>query len=76
MRTFLDFDPEKIPRLGETANCNYKGVAVNCGPHGLPPGRCYLYRNNGDGTFTDVGKRVWITKIPLSYCMTTVVANR
>ena len=27
-----------------------------CGPLGLPKAQHYLYRNNGDGTFTDVSK--------------------
>ncbi len=44
------------PCPGENVNCNWKGVPVECGPRGLPTGRHSLYRNNGDGTFTDVSE--------------------
>jgi len=50
---YLNFDPNVIPRAGTNAGCNYKGVQINCGPRGLPPEPHSLYRNNGDGTFTD-----------------------
>jgi len=73
--TYLDFDPEKIPKPGENANCNWKGIPVNCGPRGLPPGRCYLYRNNGDGTFTDVSEPAGIAAARGNYCMTAVAAD-
>jgi len=73
---YIDFDPDKIPRPGENSNCKWKGVAVNCGPKGLPPGRCFLYRNNGDGTFTDVSEKAGITaKSSRAYCMTAVAAD-
>jgi enediyne biosynthesis protein E4 len=34
--------------------CHYRGVRVMCGPRGLKGARDFLFRNNGDGTFTDV----------------------
>jgi hypothetical protein len=73
--TYLNFDLEKTPKPGENSNCNWKGVPVNCGPRGLTPGRCYLYRNNGDGTFTDVSEASGIAKAPGSYSMTAVAAD-
>jgi len=36
--------------------CDWKGLAVFCGPRGLRGEPDILYRNNGDGTFTDVTK--------------------
>ena len=73
--TYLDFDAAHVAKPGENANCNWKGIPVNCGPRGLPPGRLYFYRNNGDGTFTDVSERSGIAKAKGSYCMTTVAAD-
>ena len=36
------------------AYCVYRGLPVMCGPRGLKGTRDYLFRNNSDGTFTDV----------------------
>jgi hypothetical protein len=48
---------------------------VNCGPRGLPPGGCALYRNNGDGTFTDVTRQSAVGQAKGSYPMTAVAAD-
>jgi enediyne biosynthesis protein E4 len=73
--TYVDFHPEQTPKPGENPNCNWKGIEVNCGPRGLPPGRVYLYRNNGDGTFTDVSEQSGVAKLSGSYCMTVTCAD-
>ncbi len=73
--TYVDFDPKKVPKPGQNANCNWKGVPTNCGPRGLPPGRVYLYRNNGDGTFTDISDKSGVSKASGSYCFTAVAAD-
>ena len=45
----------------ETAHaCFLEGVHIYCGPHEYPGARDTLYRNNGDGTFTDVTTRAGI----------------
>ncbi len=72
---YLIFDKNRVPKLGESAACNWKGIPVNCGPRGLPPGSVSLYHNNGDGTFTDVSVKSGIAKGTGSYCMTTVAAD-
>jgi hypothetical protein len=72
---YLDFHPEQAAKPGEDPNCNWKGVAVNCGPRGLPPGRVFLYRNNGDGTFTDISEVSGVAKLSGSYCMTVTCAD-
>jgi hypothetical protein len=72
---YLDFDPNKIPKPGEKAYCNWKGVPVNCGPRGLPGGAVLVYHNNGNGTFTDVTEKAGVSKSKGSYCMTAVAAD-
>jgi hypothetical protein len=72
---YLDFDPSRIPKPGESSFCNWKGIPVNCGPKGLPPGNVTLYHNNGDGTFTDVSEKSGVAKCKGSYCMTSVAAD-
>ena len=45
----------------ETAHaCFLQGVHIYCGPHEYPGARDTLYRNNGDGTFTDVTTRAGV----------------
>jgi hypothetical protein len=72
---YVELDLTKVPKPGQNPNCNWKGVPVNCGPRGLPTGRLWLYRNNGDGTFTDVSEKSGIGKARGSYCMTAVAAD-
>ena len=42
------------------ASCQYRGVEVMCGPRGLKGEHDHLFRNNGDGTFTDVSKKLGV----------------
>ncbi|HYI96648.1 MAG TPA: CRTAC1 family protein [Bryobacteraceae bacterium] len=72
---YLELDLSRLAKPGEKSNCNWKGVPVNCGPRGLPPSRHRLYRNNGDGTFTDVSDASGIAKATGSYAMTAVAAD-
>ena len=72
---YLQFDFKHVPKPGANSNCNWKGIPVECGPRGLPPGYHSLYRNNGDGTFTDVSKQTGISELRESYGMTAVAAD-
>lgn len=72
---YLQFDFAHVPKPGANSNCTWKGVPVECGPRGLPTGYHSLYRNNGDGTFTDVSKQSGISELRESYGMTTVTAD-
>jgi hypothetical protein len=72
---YLVFDPHSVPRTGASASCDYKGVPVSCGPKGLPYGRHSLYRNNGDGSFTDVTAASGIGKVEGGYGLTAVAAD-
>src|SRR5438477_5599357 len=72
---YLDFDFQATPKPGQNSNCNWKGVPVNCGPRGLPPGVPALYHNNGKGIFTDVSVASGVTKAKGSYGMTATAAD-
>jgi enediyne biosynthesis protein E4 len=56
----------------QVPNCNFEGVPTNCGPGGLAMPFHSLYRNNGDGTFTDVSKESGIAALRNSYGFTAV----
>ena len=53
---YLKFDPAITPKPGANPYCYYRSIPVNCGPRGLPFDRNILYRNNGNGTFTDISE--------------------
>jgi len=70
---YVEFDMAHAPRPSlAVLNCNYEGVPVNCGPNGLGAPAHSLYRNNGDGTFTDVSKESGIAAMRGSYGLTAV----
>jgi enediyne biosynthesis protein E4 len=73
--TYLNTTLEKLPKPGQNADCRWKGIPVNCGPRGLPPGSVRLYHNNGDGTFTDVSQQSGVARASGSYPMTAVAAD-
>ncbi|MEZ5426958.1 MAG: CRTAC1 family protein [Pyrinomonadaceae bacterium] len=53
---YVDFDFNDLPGFGSLPTCKFRGVDVQCGPRGLKGAGDSLYRNNGDGTFTEVAK--------------------
>jgi len=64
---YVELDRAKVPARGskEAAariTCNLRGIPVYCGPLGLTPAQDTLYRNNGDGTFSDATRAagVWL----------------
>ena len=57
---YVGFDMNNLPTFGEGPTCQFKGVPVQCGPRGLPGAGDSLFRNNGDGTFTDVSKKAGV----------------
>ncbi len=73
---YVEFDMEHAPLPSMSVpNCNFEGVAVYCGPRGLPAPQHYLYRNNGDGTFTDVSKESGIAAVRGTYGLTAVATD-
>jgi len=55
---YMESDTSKIPRRGDKAaaqgSCGYHGIQVYCGPRGRRPEQDQLFRNDGDGKFTDI----------------------
>lgn len=71
---YIDFDPRTAP-LPESGPCKYRGILVACGPPGLTGGKNILFRNNGNGTFTDVSEKAGILKTPGTYGLGVVVSD-
>jgi hypothetical protein len=69
---YIELDLKKIPVPGQTGYCQWKGIPTMCGPRGLPGETNNLYRNNGDGTFTDVSEKAGILKPGPRYSITAV----
>ncbi len=57
---YLIFDPKTAPQPDTGVYCDYMGLSVNCGPAGFPVEHNILYRNNGDGTFTEVTEQAGV----------------
>jgi hypothetical protein len=72
---YAAFDEAKVPIRGKDPGCNYTGIPVYCGPSGLDSEPCRLYRNNGDGTFTDVSAKAGISTVKAGYPLTAVSAD-
>ena len=72
---YLQFGFESTPKPGANAYCWYLGIAVNCGPRGLPFDRNILYHGNADGTFTDVSVKSGIAAPDRNYCLSALVAD-
>jgi len=61
---YVDLDLENTPEPGGAPNCFFMGIAVMCGPKGLPPARSVLYRNRGNGSFQDVSEAAGVGIVP------------
>src|SRR6516162_3918489 len=72
---YVRFSFENAAAPGDNPNCRWKGIPVECGPRGLATGKHSLYRNNGDGTFTDVTQQAGISRATPTYGMTVVAAD-
>jgi hypothetical protein len=69
---YLSFDPQKP----EFKTCAYRNVQVHaCGPMGYKGDPDALYRNNGDGTFTDVTEAAGVADRKLYFGFQAVFAD-
>ena len=69
---YIKLDPAKTPDPNGPAQCQWKGIPTMCGPRGLTGDTNVLYKNNGDGTFTDVSEKSGILKPGPRYSITAV----
>ncbi|HYP26095.1 MAG TPA: CRTAC1 family protein [Blastocatellia bacterium] len=69
---YVDFDVNNLP--SNERPCLYRGIEVQCGPRGLRGAGDSLYRNNGDGTFSDVTAKAGVGD-PNGYYGMGVVAS-
>jgi hypothetical protein len=76
---YVHFDRDKLPVGGSKAVgyslCQYRGVAVNCGPRGLKGEPDHLFHNNGDGTFTDVTVKAGVEDKEAYYGFTAIFVD-
>ncbi len=70
---YLDLDA--LPISGEPPVCKYRGLDVFCGPMYLAPGADILYRNDGDGAFTDISGGAGVTAGKPGYGFTAVIED-
>jgi hypothetical protein len=66
---YVHYDIAEPPASGSRAigGCQFRGVAVMCGPRGLKGESDHLFHNNGDGTFTDVSEKTGTADKPGYY---------
>jgi len=57
---YVEYDLNQLPEFGRGRYCIYRTLEVLCGPRGMKGSGDALYRNNGDGTFTDVSKKAGV----------------
>lgn len=72
---YVDSKLETAPRPGSGPTCEWKGLAVMCGPRGLPLAHNILYRNNRRGGFTDVSEAAGMLKPGGRYGLGVVAAD-
>ena len=57
---YVKIDLANLPEFGKGKTCTYRGIAVQCGPRGLPGETDFLFHNDGDGHFTEVAARAGV----------------
>ncbi len=65
--SYVTLNLAHLPEPGSSTTCMYRGVAVQCGPHGLEGSKDSLFHNRGDGHFDDVSALMGIGAEPAYY---------
>jgi len=76
---YVHFDRANLPQAEQNGvpntYCTFRGEQVSCGPRGLKGEPDHLFRNNGDGTFTDVSEKAGVADKPGYYGLGAVFAD-
>jgi hypothetical protein len=73
--SYLEFDRAKVSVPGSSGYCLWKGIAVMCGPRGLPFSHNRLLRNLGNGKFADMSGPSGVGKSSSCYAFTVVATD-
>jgi len=57
---YVKIDLASLPQFGRDKTCQFRGVAVQCGPRGLPGLPDLFFRNEGGGRFAEVGAKIGV----------------
>jgi hypothetical protein len=57
---YVKIDLANLPAFGAGKTCEYRGIAVQCGPRGLPGETDLLFHNDGNGHFTEVSQKAGV----------------
>ena len=57
---YVKIDLAHLPEFGTDKTCEYRGIAVQCGPRGLPGETDLLFHNDGNGHFTEVSRKAGV----------------
>jgi enediyne biosynthesis protein E4 len=61
---YLQYDLSHPPlpdsKAARSSSCRFRSAPVMCGPRGLAGEHDHLFHNNGDGTFTDVSRKLGV----------------
>ncbi len=58
---YVKVDLARLPEFGKEKTCQYRGIAVQCGPRGLPGETDLLFHNDGNGHFTEVSEKAGVS---------------
>ncbi len=76
---YVHYDVNNPPVAGSKAvaysSCRFRDVPVMCGPRGLQGEHDHLFRNNGNGTFTDVSVYAGVSDPNAYYGFSSVFAD-
>jgi enediyne biosynthesis protein E4 len=58
---YVKVDLARLPEFGKDKTCEYRGIAVQCGPRGLEGESDFLFHNDGGGRFTEVAAKAGVS---------------